>query len=67
MFYLQFAQVLKTAFFGKPYGLKGAGTAPSTKKTVEHIIDRNLSEDLEYRVVDASLAWMDFLDEVVQA
>ena len=64
MFYLQFAQVLKTAFCANSYR---TNDSVSTKNTAEKLIDKNLAEDLDYQRVDSSMAWLDFLDKVALA
>jgi len=64
MFYLQFAQVLKTAFCANSYGITNFA---STKNTAENLIDRNLAEDMDYTRVDHSVAWLEFLDKVALA
>ncbi len=67
MFYLQFAQVLKTAFRTNTYGSNESSRSPSTKKNVENLIDKNLAEEIEYQRVDSSMAWLEFLDKTALA
>jgi len=64
MFYLQFAQVLKTAFCANSYR---TNESVSTKNTVENLIDKNLAKDMDYNRVDASVAWLEFMDKVALA